>query len=330
MASETILGEPSERSIVPPDALPSPLIVVLGPTGAGKSELSLQLASELNAEIVNCDSIQVYRELHIGAAKVPPEKRRGIPHHLIDTIALDQELTAGAYSRLARQTITAIQRRGRVPIVVGGTGFYLRALLDGLSSAPERNEAVRARLSDLAARRPGALHRFLRRHDPAAATRIHPNDRQKLIRASEMMMLACQPVSTTQSLPRNAISGSRTLKIGLLPDRTLLQRRLDKRSAWMFDHGLLEETRELLDSGVPAEGKPLQSLGYKQAVKALSGEWSLACAIRDCQAKTRQYAKRQITWFRREPAVEWLAGFGEEAQIQDRALQLARAFLADF
>ena len=308
---------------------PASFVVLVGPTGAGKTELSLVLAAAFNGEIVNCDSIQVYRGLEIGAAKLPQEARGGIPHHLLDVISIEDELTAGTYSRLAREAIGEIQRRGGLAIVVGGTGFYLRALLAGLSPAPVRDAALRGRLEELARRRPGALHRFLRAHDREAAERIHPNDRQKLIRAVEMICLSCEPASVIQKRRREAFEGIRTLKIGLDPERSQLYERLNERCAWMFRNGLLVETQKLLDSGSGARSKALQSLGYKQAVRVLAGELSVEAAILECQARTRQYAKRQMTWFRREPDVVWLAGFGHEAEVKKEAIELTRKFLGE-
>lgn len=304
-----------------------PLVVVLGPTGAGKSELALMLAAAAQGEILNCDSIQVYRGFEIGAAKLPISERRGIPHHLIDIIDANQELTAGAYARAARETLADVRSRSRVPIIVGGTGFYLRALLDGLSPAPSRNEALRTRLNALAARRPAALHRFLRIYDPATAGRIHSNDRQKLIRAVELMLLAAQPVTKTHSAPRDGLQGFAVLKIGLAPSRALLSERLNQRAAAMFHNGLLEETKALLASGVSPQAKPLQSLGYKQAVSVLFADRTRQDALRECQTKTRQYAKRQMTWFRAEPDVHWLNGFGSDPLIQAQALTAMREFL---
>lgn len=323
----TIVSIHYELHVIP-DSTPAlwPLVVVLGPTGSGKSELALTLAEAVRGEIVNCDSIQVYRQLSVGSAKLPPEARRGIPHHLLDAIEIGQELTAGDYSRLARQALFAIRAQGGVPIVAGGTGFYLRALLDGLSPAPPRSESLRARLRALAQRRPAALHRFLRLHDPVAAQRIHWNDRQKLIRALEITLLAGRPVTQTQSLPRATLAGFAILKLGLAPERALLSERLNQRSAAMFQHGLLEETRALLEAGFSAETKPLRSLGYKQAVQMLQGRFTLEQAIRECQAKTRQYAKRQITWFRAEPCVHWLNGFGWQETIQTEALAQVQSF----
>jgi tRNA dimethylallyltransferase len=306
----------------------APLVAVLGATGTGKSALALRLAETFDGEIINCDSIQAYRGLDIGSAKLAPDARRGIPHHLIDAVSVEQELTAGEYSRLGRRVLAEVSSRNRLPIVAGGTGFYLRALLDGLSPAPARNEALRARLNEVAARRPAALHRLLRLRDPAAALRIHQNDRQKLIRALELMFLAGRPATAVQAAPRNRLEGFAVLKLGLAPDRALLRERLDRRSAAMFHSGLLEETRRLLACGAPAEAKPLQSLGYKQAQQVLSGELGLELAIRECQVKTKQYAKRQMTWFRHEPGMEWLHGFGDDPEIQRQATERVRMFLA--
>ena len=294
------------------------LLVVLGPTGAGKSDLALYLARELDGEIVNCDSVQVYQNLDIGSAKVPIEARSGIPHHLIDVIPPTGELTAGAYAALARRALAEIAGRGKLPIVAGGTGFYLRALLDGLSPAPIRNTQLRARLKRLAERRPGALHRFLRTRDKEAARRIHANDRQKLIRAIELSL-------SLQGLPRQPLTGFRILKIGLNPERRALYERINRRSLEMFHSGLIEETRALLAAGLQADSKALQVLGYKQAVRAINGNLSVSDAARECQTKTRQYAKRQMTWFRAEPNVEWLTGFGNDPHIQLAALMLAQS-----
>jgi tRNA dimethylallyltransferase len=305
----------------------SPIIAVLGPTGAGKSDLGLVLAEASGGEIINCDSVQLYSGLTIGSAKLPVSERRGIPHHLLDAIGPGEELTAGAYARLARLVIAEIGGRGQVPVVVGGTGFYFRALFTGLSPAPERNADLRSRLEAVRKRRPEALHRFIQRFDPEAARRIHPNDHQKLIRAIELIQLAQQPATQTQSTPREAWTEARVLKLGLNPPRAELYARLNRRSVWMFEHGLLEETQALLDSGVSSDAKPLQSLGYRQAVQVLKGCYTIAEAIEECQTKTRQYAKRQMTWFRSEPDMQWLSGFGSEPEIQRTALELCRTLL---
>ncbi len=303
------------------------MIVVLGPTGSGKSALGLALAEAFDGEIVNCDSIQVYRGLDIGSAKLSSELRRGIPHRLLDILSPGEELTAAAYSEVARRELVDLKRKGKLPVVVGGTGFYLKALLDGLSPAPGRNERIRARLRGIAVRQPLALSRFLRCRDPEAATRIHPNDSQKLIRAIELTIVVGQPATATQSLPRRGLEGFKALKFGLDPGRDLLYDRLNQRSARMFEDGLIDETRAILDAGHSPAVKPLQSLGYKQAIDVLTEKIDVAEAIREFQVKTRQYAKRQMTWFRREPNVNWLRGFGSEEQIQAQALQKTEAFL---
>ena len=305
----------------------APIFTVLGPTGAGKSELALLLAEAFAGEVVNCDSVQVYSRLDIGSAKLPFSERRGIPHHLLDILEPGEELTAGAYARLARSAMAEIQARGRVPVVVGGTGFYFRALTDGLSPAPVRNEELRARLEAIRNRQPEVLYRFIRRFDPEAARRIHPNDHQKLIRAIELICLAQRPATQTQNASRDALRNVKILKLGLNPPRAELYERLNRRSAWMFSHGLLEETRSLLESGVSPCWKPLQSLGYRQAVGVIQGSCSLEKAIVECQTKTRQYAKRQMTWFRSESEMQWLPGFGSDGEVQAKALGLCREFL---
>ena len=310
------------------ECLLSPLIVVLGPTGSGKSALGLALAEAFQGAIVNCDSIQVYRGLDIGSAKLSQESRRAIPHRLIDILSPAEELTAAAYSDLARKELVDLKHKRRLPVVVGGTGFYLKALLDGLSPAPGRDEGIRARLRSIAARRPLALWRFLNCSDPEAAKRIHPNDSQKLIRAIELTLAAGQPATATQSLPRNALKGFKALKFGLEPPRDFLYEHLNRRAARMFEDGLLAETRAILDAGYSPAVKPLQSLGYKQAIDVLTEKIGIAEAIQECQVKTRQYAKRQMTWFRREPDVHWLRGFGSEEHVRLQAFQQTEAFLA--
>lgn len=302
----------------------SACVAVLGPTASGKSDLGLLIAEEFAGEVVNFDSVQVYRGFDIGSAKLSPDERRGIPHHLIDKADPSAEMTAGEYARQARSVMHEISYRGKLPVLVGGTGFYLRALLDGLSPAPQRNESLRRRLGSL---RMGALYRYLRRFDPPAAMRIHPNDRQKLIRAVEMTMLAEKPASDIQSAPRQPLTGFRLLKIGLSPDRSMLRERLRLRTAAMFANGLIDETRALLASGTPPDAKAMQSLGYKQTLGVLQGLQTLPEAIAECELRTRQYAKRQMTWFRHELGVMWLHGFGSDPDIQREAVRLVRAFL---
>jgi tRNA dimethylallyltransferase len=298
---------------------PHLLIVVAGQTGAGKSDLALFLASQFSGEIVSCDSIQVYQRLDIGSAKTPLNARRGIPHHLIDIARPDQEVTAGDYQRLGRAVLGEIASRGHCPIVAGGTGFYLRALLEGLSEAPRRSETLRRRLVRIAKCRPTALHRLLSRSDPSAASRIHANDHQKLIRAIEIAALSSLTASAVQSRARPPLEGFHVIKFGLLPSRVALHERLNRRAEQMFAEGLVDETQRLLDSGYGPNLKPLQSLGYKQALDVLSGRLSIGEAVAECQLRTRQYAKRQLTWFRADSEIVWLNGFGFESHIQSTA-----------
>ena len=310
-----------------PDAPDLPLVAVAGPTGSGKSSLALDLAGIFNGEIVNCDSLQVYRHFDIGTAKLPLPERRGIPHHLIDIVDPDELFTAGEYARLARQTIADIGRRGKLPILAGGTGFYLRALLDGLFEGPVRDQPLRDRLAAREARRPGSLHRLLTRFDSAAARNIHPNDVPKVTRALEVCLLTRRPVSELFRAGRDALRGYRTLKLGLLPDRAALYSRLDGRCAQMFDAGLVEEVRHILSLGYAETSKPFESHGYKQALQQIRGELSLRDAVFYAQRNTRNYAKRQLTWFRREQGLVWMKGFGDEAEMREIALTQVRAFL---
>jgi tRNA dimethylallyltransferase len=302
-----------------------PLIVIVGPTGAGKSALALELAGACHGEIVNCDSLQLYRGFDIGTAKTPASQRRGIPHHLFDVLDPDQGYSAGEYARLARKAVAAISARGHLPFVVGGTGFYLRALLDGLPALPSRSETVRARLTARERRRPGSLHRLLSRLEPQAAARIHPRDVQKLIRALEIRLLTRGRLPPPESA--EPLRGYRVLKLGLDPDRAQLFARLDERVRTMFDLGLVEEVRALLARGATGREKPFESLGYKQALQYLRGHLTREQAIVSTQTETRQYAKRQWTWFRRDRQVHWLAGFGDCAEVIESALGHARTWL---
>ena len=264
--------------------------------------------------------------MDIGTAKLLPGERRGIPHHLLDILNPDQVFTAGEYARVARPVLEEIAGRGRLPVVVGGTGFYLRALLEGLFPGPTRNETVRRRLARREVGRPGWLHRMLVRFDPASAARIHPGDVQKLIRAVEVLLATRRPLSSWFADGRDALQGFRVLKLGLDPPRAALYERLDERCARMFDAGLVEEVRGILALGYPKEGKALEAHGYRQAVQVIAGDLDLAEALYHARRNTRRYAKRQWTWFRRDPEVRWLRGFGGDAPVQESA----RAEVSDF
>jgi tRNA dimethylallyltransferase len=305
-----------------------PLVIVIGPTGSGKSDLAIRLALEVGGEIVNCDSLQIYKGLDIGTAKVPEHDRRNVPHRLIDLIEPTQIFTAGEYAEAARTVLREIAGRNRIPVVVGGTGFYLRALLEGLFPGPPRDDAVRARLESRERSQPGSLHRILARLDPASAARIHANDKNKTIRALEVRLLVGQPISTMFELGRERLSGFRPIKLGLDPDRGLLNERLDSRTVGIFARGLVEEVRALLASGVPADAKAFESLGYKESVQVIQGRLSMEAAVTSTQNETRQYAKRQATWFRKEEGVHWLHGFGDDLSVQDQALEIVQKELA--
>lgn len=298
------------------------LVVLLGPTASGKTSLSLFLAEQLGGEIVSCDSVAVYRELEIGTAKPALEERRRVPHHLIDIAAPTEQVTAGDYARLARQALAEIHARGHLPIVVGGTGLYLRALLEGLFAGPARSEELRARLRDRAAER-GAeyLHKLLQRLDPAAARAIHANDVPKVIRALEVGLSARRPMTEMWRQGRDPLRGFRILRIGLNPERGALYERINARARDMFSAGLIEETHALLEK-YGNTARPLGSLGYKQAAQYLARELPLEAAITAAQQGHRNYAKRQMTWFRREPDVHWLQGFGADDAVQKKCLEL--------
>ena len=295
---------------------------MLGPTGSGKSELAIEIALALNGEIVNCDSLQLYRRFDIGTAKVAAAAMRGVPHHLIDAMEPGELFTAGDYAKRARAILADIQQRRRIPVVVGGTGFYLRALLEGLFQGPSRDPALRNRLEHREARKTGSLHRMLTRLDPEAAARIHSNDRNKLIRALEVRLLKGQAISQLFTAGRDPLTGFRPVKIGLNPPRTPLYERLDARAARMFQGGLIEEVRNILQSGVPREAKPFESLGYKQALQFIDGRATLEAALESTQLETRRYSKRQLTWFRKERDVHWIAGFGDDPAVRSEALAI--------
>jgi tRNA dimethylallyltransferase len=314
------------------------VVVVLGPTASGKTALALAIARRFHGEIVNCDSVAMYREFEIGTAKPSAAERAKIPHHLLDCVDPLADVSAGEYARQARKVLREIvlrksvlhesEQRGHLPIVSGGTGLYLRALLEGLFPGPQRSEELRIKLRGRAEKRGTEhLHRILRRLDSSAANRIHANDVAKVIRAIEVCLVSRR--SSLRSSRRTSrrtmtelwqegrepLRGFRILRLGLNPDREALYARINQRAANMFDQGLIAETERLL-AKYGEQARPLASLGYKQAVQFLHGELDRKSALSAAQQAHRNYAKRQITWFRREPDVDWLAGFGDDADIQ--------------
>jgi tRNA dimethylallyltransferase len=296
-------------------------VVVAGPTASGKTALALALAEGLAGEIVNFDSVQLYRDFDLGSAKPTSAEQARVPHHLIGVADAREPWTAGEYARRARPVVEGLAARGKLTVLVGGTGFYLRALLEGLSPAPAASEALRRKLRR---RTPEQLHRLLERLDAEAAGRIAVRDAERAIRALEVRLLSGRPQAEGwRAAPQAAWRGLRTLKLGLAPERTALYERIDRRAAAMFGGGIQEETRRLL-SVYPAELRIWTSHGYKQACDIVLRGADAAAALAEAQQEQRRYAKRQWTWFRADPAMHWLAGFGDEAAIQREALALAR------
>ena len=297
------------------------LVVIPGPTGSGKTTLSITLAQRFNGEIVSCDSVAVYRGLEIGSAKPSVAQRRLVPHHLLDVAEPDAPYTAGDYSRDARAAIAGIVARGRLPIVTGGTGLYLRALLLGLFPGPQRSAALRERLlRKTEAKGVVYVHRILKRLDPASAERIHVNDVPKVVRAIEATLATARPLSEAWKDGRQALTGYRVLRIGLDPPRPQLYDRINLRARAMFAEGLLDETRGLIARY--GRTPPLESLGYRQAAQHLDGLLTLDQAVDAASQGHRNYAKRQLTWFRREPEVSWLKGFGDDPTLFREAERL--------
>ena len=307
------------------------MVVLAGPTASGKTALAVHLAERFDGEIVSCDSVAVYREMEIGTAKPSLEERARVPHHMIDVVWPDENYTAGDYSRQAREALAGITERGRLPIVAGGTGLYLRALVDGLSPAPPRQQGLRDRLRERVEelgpeRGPEHLHRVLARVDSAAAAVIHRNDIPKVIRAIEVSLATRRPLTEQWQMGRNALTGYRILRLGLNPPRARLYERINQRAAEMFDRGLVEETERLIER-YGADCRSLGSLGYAEAAAVIRGEMSRDEAISKAQQGHRNYAKRQGTWFRRERGMHWLAGCGGDDEIQQQACALVAQHL---
>ena len=301
----------------------TPVVAIVGPTASGKSTLGIEVALELNGEIINCDSVQVYQEIRVATAKVPLEERKGVPHHLIDFVPPSINYTAVEWAREAAAKIEEIESRGRIPLLVGGTGFYLRALRRPFFVSPQTDESLRRRLNRIRERR-GAeyLHRVLRRLDPRAAEQLFPRDWPRVQRAIEVYLQTGRSIVDQKDERPEAHESARRLRIlALNPPRAELYARINERTEAHFRAGLVEEVQELLNRGVPPESNALGAHGYRRVVEYLQGKRDLASAIEQTKLDVRHYAKRQLTWFRHEGGVEWFAGFGEEKAVLDSVLE---------
>jgi tRNA dimethylallyltransferase len=298
------------------------LVVLCGPTAAGKTAAAMELACRLPLEVVSADSRQVYRRMDVGTAKPSREERDRVPHHLLDVVWPDEDFDAAAYASQAAAAIAAIDRRGCLPLVVGGTGLYLRALTGGLVDLPRPDPRLRERLQQQAEVEGNAvLHRQLADVDPVSARALHGNDRVRLIRALEVFLQTGRPLSVWRGEHGFRSQRYRVLKIALAPPRAELYRRIDERAAAMFSGGLVEEAAALLAAGYAPELKALQTIGYREAVQLLRGATSPAAALAAVQQTTRRYAKRQLTWFRADPEIIWvdsLSNFDNIIQLIDQ------------
>ena len=301
----------------------NPVIAIVGPTASGKSTLGIEVALELNGEIINCDSVQVYKEIQIATAKVPLEERKGIPHHLIDFVSPDVNYTAGEWAREAAAKIEEIEARGRVPLLVGGTGFYLRALRQPFFVSPPTDESLRRRINRIRERHgPEHLHRLLKRIDPLAAQQFYPRDWPRIQRAIEVYLQTGQSIVDQKSDRPEPHESSRRLRIlALNPPRDELYRRINERTEAHFEAGLVEEVQHLLARGFSPSSNALGAHGYRRVVEYLQGLRDLESAIEQTRLDVRHYAKRQLTWFRHEADVEWFHGFGEENAVLRSVLE---------
>jgi tRNA dimethylallyltransferase len=308
--------------------LTHPLIAIVGPTASGKSDLALFLAERFSGEIVNYDSVQIFRHLNIGTAKPSPAERLRIPHHMIDLREPTEVFTAGDYQHEARRVLNEIRERGKLPILVGGTGLYLRALTEGLFNGPARSTYWRNRLEMVAERKGrGYLHRLLTKLDPGAASRIAVRDKPKIIRALEVRLETGKPLSQhLEERPRQPLTGFEIHFVGLNPPREELYRRIDDRVRRMIDAGLIQEVRQLLAAGIPPSAKPFEAIGYRHVIADLESTIPREETIRIIQRDTRRYAKRQMTWFRKQPDVRWFDGPGDSDEIKNKVCQFVKPF----
>jgi tRNA dimethylallyltransferase len=299
-----------------------PLVAIVGPTASGKSSLAVWLAQRLRGEVVACDSTQLYRGFDIGTAKPSASERQGIPHHLIDVLKPTEEATAGGYRERAEVVLAELRLRKRLPIFTVGTGLYLRALLLGLAEVPQRSEALRERLRGSAAEHgEGHLHRMLARLDAKSAAWIDPADEKKLISAIEVCILAKKPLSEVHRSGRNPLQGWKAIKIGLAPEREALYASVHARTDAMLANGWMEEVKDLFASGLPMDAKPFDFIGYRELQKVMDKHIPLEEARVAIQQATRRYAKRQMTWFRKEEGVHWITGFGDVPKVRSEGLE---------
>lgn len=310
---------------MPSTSTTPPIVAIVGPTASGKTALSLDLAEVLDGEVVNTDAMQVYRGMDIGTAKLPPAERRGIPHHLLDTLDVRDPATVAEFQGWARATIASLRARGATPVLVGGSALYTRAILDRFDF-PGTDAGVRARLeTELAEVGAPALHTRLRALDPAAAERIEPENGRRVVRALEVIEITGAPFSAT--LPVQEYADPRTVQVGVAIDREALEARIEARVRRMFDDGLLAEVERLLTQGL-AEGRTAAlAIGYRQAIAVLAGEMSVEDAIGRTVIATRQFARRQLAWWRNDPRITWV-GYDDPDRVA-KALAAVRAVRRD-
>ena len=305
------------------------LVIIVGPTAVGKSRLGVHLAKKFKGEVISADSMQVYRGLDVGTGKLSEEEKRGIPHHLIDIASPEERFSAGRFAGLAERKIAEVWERGCLPIIVGGTGLYLRALLRGLFNSPSRNQALVARLKDIE-RKKGLsyLARVLRWVDEATYSRVGPNDSQRIIRALEVYFATGMAMS--EHIKRAPFGEERypNLKIGLILPRKLLYQRIEERVEKMFENGWVDEVRRLIERGIPEDAHAFNALGYREVVAHIKGELSLEEAKERIKRETRHYAKRQLTWFRKEEGINWFEVTKEE-EVYPKIEILVKQFLTE-